>query len=94
MVTLLVNGLERERSMRRRMYVAVLSCSLFACGGEKADRGALLTDTLTQRQRDSIIAKSKLPGAAGVGRALDVADSASLRARAADSLLLTTTNLP
>ena len=50
-----------------------------ACSSESRNgdgRGALLSDTLTRRQRDSLIAASKLPGAKAVRRALDVADSA------------------
>jgi hypothetical protein len=44
---------------------------------------------LTERQRDSVIAKSILPGATVVGRALDVSDHATDRSAelaAADSL--------
>lgn len=44
---------------------------------------------LTERQRDSVIAKSVLPGAPVVGRALDVSDRATDRSAelaAADSL--------
>lgn len=46
---------------------------------------------LTERQRDSILARSPLPGASVVGRALDVSDKSADRAAgqnaAADSLL-------
>jgi hypothetical protein len=45
---------------------------------------------LTERQRDSILAKSSLPGAPVVGRALDVSDKSAAHAAAenaaADSL--------
>jgi hypothetical protein len=45
---------------------------------------------LTDRQRDSILARSSLPGAQVVGRALDVSDKSADRAAAenaaADSL--------
>jgi hypothetical protein len=45
---------------------------------------------LTERQRDSVLAQSPLPGASVVGRALTVSDRASARAdkmdAAADSL--------
>jgi len=41
---------------------------------------------LTERQRDSTIAKSVLPGAAVVGRALDVSDRSAVRAASMDSL--------
>lgn len=52
--------------------------------GEGADVAA--ADTLTRRQRDSVIADSKLPGAGAVGRAREAADRASARARMEDSL--------
>jgi hypothetical protein len=44
---------------------------------------------LTERQRDSVLARSALPGAPVVGRALDLSDRAADRAAgtaAADSL--------
>jgi hypothetical protein len=55
-----------------------------ACGRSgSADAGR---DTLTERQRDSILAKSSIPGASGVGSALRVADSTNARIRATDSV--------
>lgn len=61
---------------------------LAACGGSggAADRPAVNRDTLTQRQRDSILAGSRIPGASGVGKAQRVADSTSARAQAADTV--------
>ena len=41
---------------------------------------------LTERQRDSTIAKSVLPGAAVVGRAMAVSDRAAISAAKMDSL--------
>ncbi|MGZ8397545.1 MAG: hypothetical protein ACXWWN_00765 [Gemmatimonadales bacterium] len=40
----------------------------------------------TQRERDSVLGASKLPGAAGVRRALKAADSASARNARLDSV--------
>jgi hypothetical protein len=37
------------------------------------------TRTLTERERDSTIAASPLPGAGTVGRAMEIADSAAAR---------------
>jgi hypothetical protein len=68
--------------MRLWTTVAVLCC---ACGGAASD-DATARDTLTQRQRDSIIAGSRLPGAQGVGRAMRAADSTSARVQAADTV--------
>ena len=44
------------------------------------------TRTLTERQRDSVLAASKLPGAAVVGRALVASDSGTSHAAALDSI--------
>jgi len=60
---------------------------LHACADPSPDDKALGQDTLTRRQRDSIIGASKLPGARAVQRALDVADSASARTIPLDSLI-------
>ncbi len=56
-----------------------------ACGGGQP-RQSTTGDTLTERQRDSMLAKSRIPGAAGVGAAMRAADSISARIRAADSI--------
>jgi len=57
------------------------------CGGSQTrTSGAAGGDTLSERQRDSILAQSRIPGAAGVGKAMRVADSTSARVRAADSV--------
>jgi hypothetical protein len=58
-----------------------------ACGGPKAKSSAAGgRDTLTERQRDSVLARSRIPGASGVGKAIRVADSTSARVRASDSV--------
>jgi len=58
-----------------------------ACGGPKAKSSAAGgRDTLTERQRDSVLARSRIPGASGVGKAMRVADSTSARVRASDSV--------
>jgi hypothetical protein len=48
-------------------------------------------DTLTQRQKDSILANSKIPNARAVGRAMRAADSTSAGIRRADSVARDTT---
>jgi hypothetical protein len=58
-----------------------------ACGGGESDgRQGAGRDTLTQRERDSMLSKSSIPGASGVGRAMSAADSASARVQAADTV--------
>jgi len=54
------------------------------CGSGKADQTA--RDTLTERQKDSILANSKIPNARAVGSAMRAADSTSARVRQGDSV--------
>ncbi len=70
--------------MRARSLTLALAL-LTACSGSKPAKSAA-GDTLTERQRDSILAQSKIPGATGVGRAMKAADSTSARIRATDSV--------
>lgn len=73
-----------------KLFSAVLLLAVVAAcggGGQKAGaRRAGGSDTLTQRQRDSILAQSRIPGARGVGRAMNAADSASARVRVTDTI--------
>ena len=59
---------------------------LAACGSGQSRSSSAAGDSLTERQRDSMLAKSKIPGASGVGKAMRVADSTSAGIRAADSV--------
>ena len=71
--------------MRARSLSVVLAL-LAACSGGKSAKPAAAGDSLTERQRDSILARSRIPGASGVGSAMRAADSASARIRATDSV--------
>jgi hypothetical protein len=65
----------------------LLALGAVACsGGDSGSHTSVNRDTLSQRQKDSILAQSKIPGARGVGRAMTVADSASARVQAADTV--------
>jgi hypothetical protein len=68
------------------VHVAILCGLLAACGGGEKPKAAAATDSLTERQRDSVLAKSRIPGASGVGRAMTAADSTSARVRATDTI--------
>jgi len=78
------------------MRLVVLVALVAACSGSSdnkpaqsaggQNRPAVNRDTLTQRQRDSILAQSRIPGARGVGSAMRAADSTSARVRAADTV--------
>lgn len=77
--------------MTRPFVLLALLCA--ACGsGDDASSQRVNRDTLTQRQKDSILAHSRVPGASGVKRAMAAADSASARARRADSVATDTSD--
>jgi hypothetical protein len=58
-----------------------------ACGGNgQSNANKVNRDTLTERQNDSILAKSSIPGASAVGKAMNAADSTSARVTASDSV--------
>ncbi len=62
--------------------ILLLGCS----GGQSASDQA--RDSLTRRQKDSIIATLPIPGARGVGKALDALEKSNVRAAEHDSLAL------
>ena len=68
-----------------RAALAGSTILLIACSGSgnAADNAA---DTLTRRQKDSIIATLPIPGAKGVGKALDALEKSIVRAAEHDSL--------
>jgi hypothetical protein len=61
----------------RYLMLAVLFA--LGCGGSKPP-------AKTERERDSMIAQSRLPGAAGVKASLKVSDSAAARRARLDSI--------
>jgi hypothetical protein len=69
-----------------RLAILVAIGTLACGGGDRANTQTVNRDTLTQRQKDSILAQSKIPGARAVGRAMTAADSASARVQAADTV--------
>ena len=69
--------------MRIRVVLAVVLLTT-ACAGSETP--ANNRDTMTQRQRDSVLAQSRLPGAQGVGRALSASDSVRARNAQLDSI--------
>lgn len=60
----------------RNGILAALLIGALGCGTKKS---AGTADTLTVRQRDSVLGASQLPGAQGIRGALRVSDSAAAR---------------
>ena len=69
--------------MRAALVVAA-AMLLTSCSKPK-ETTANNRDTMTRRQKDSVLAQSSLPGARGVGQALKVSDSLKARQAAQDS---------
>jgi len=76
--------------MKSILLAIPLSCIVACTGSQKPDQ-TVNRDTLTQRQKDSILANSRIPNAGAVGRAMKAADSASARALRADTVARDTT---
>jgi len=81
--------------MKRRVLVAAVLLGVAACGqgASKADAppsdaaGARGTaDTLTRRQKDSIISTLPIPGASKVGEAQKAVDRANARVQQHDTI--------
>jgi hypothetical protein len=65
----------------------VLAAGVTGCGGGGGDEAdGLDPDTLSRRQKDSILSTLPVPGAGAVGKALDAADAARARAEAHDTI--------
>jgi hypothetical protein len=63
----------------------LLPLLLAGCAGGESEGAGASADSITRRQRDSIIGESALPGARGVRGALEASDAAAARAAALDS---------
>lgn len=61
----------------------VALCVLFGCSGR--NEGHESARKMSERSRDSLIARSRLHGAGVMGRAIAVTDSAAARARRLDA---------
>ncbi len=68
----------------RTSVLLVLVTVLSGCATQET--AANNRDTMTQRQKDSVLAQSGLPGARGVGMATAQADSAKARQARLDSI--------
>ena len=76
--------------MHRRARAIALCFCLAACSAQSEGDPETATvdrDTLTRRQRDSIVADMPIPQARAVGNALGASDAAAERARQLDAEL-------
>ena len=60
---------------------ALLAVCLAGCAKDEPDARA----NMTQREKDSLLARSPIPGAKAVGKSMTVADSATARMNRIDS---------
>lgn len=71
----------------RTIYLLLGTTVLLGCNTGDAGKKPLVNrDTLNERQRDTILAKSRIPGASGVGKAMRVADSTSAQVQSTDTI--------
>lgn len=74
-----------ERSSVFVFGTLVLCFLALSCGGGKGSDEAA-QDTLTRRQKDSIVSTLPVPGAGAVGKAMEAADAARARAEQHDTI--------
>ncbi len=68
----------------RPLALALILGLLSGCAAEP--KLTMDRDTMTQRQKDSVLGTTKIPGASNIPRAQRAADSLSARSRALDTL--------
>ncbi|MFH1765945.1 MAG: hypothetical protein ABIF09_17295 [Gemmatimonadota bacterium] len=73
-------------TLKRSVLIGALVLGGGTCTGGGGGEDQAAQDTLTRRQKDSIIATLPVPGAGAVGKALDAADAARARAEAHDTI--------
>ena len=69
-----------------RRTIAVLAVPTILLAGCAKSEGGNNRDTMTQRQKDSVLGQSGLPGAQGVTKALRASDSAKAHQAQVDSI--------
>ena len=67
-------------------FFALLGLGLSGCGGGNGGGDEAARDSLSQRQKDSLLATMPVPGAGAVQKALDASDAARARAEAHDTI--------
>ena len=74
------------RKGMRGLVLALVVVGVTGCGGEDGGAAEAAGDTLTQRQKDSLLSTLPVPGAGAVQRALEASDAARARAEAHDTI--------
>jgi hypothetical protein len=81
----------RTHRITKGLLFAAAALTVWACAGKAGDSqtsdAQRAVDTLTRRQKDSLISTMPVPGSRAVGRALDAQDASRARAAALDSIL-------
>jgi len=73
--------------MKTFLVVMVALVGVWACGaGEGGSDAAAATDTLTRRQKDSIVSNLPIPGAHGIAGAMEAVDRANARVEQHDTI--------
>jgi hypothetical protein len=73
--------------MKQFLVVMVALGGVWACGaGEGGSDAAATTDTLTRRQKDSIVSNLPIPGARGIAGAMEAVDRANARVEQHDTM--------
>jgi hypothetical protein len=67
----------------KSILLAVTLGFMVACGSGQSNQAA---DSLSQREKDSILANSKIPGARAVGSAMRAADSTNAKVLRVDTV--------
>ena len=68
------------------MRIGCAALLLFVASCSTRETAANRRDTMTQRQKDSVLGQSGLPGASGITKARRAADSLKARQAQADSI--------
>lgn len=74
------------RTTIRVALVAAAMAGVAACGRTKGESGAAATDTLTRRQKDSLLSTVPYPGAGRILDAQSATDRANARALQHDTM--------
>ena len=75
-----------EKELIRAALVGFFLIGVVACTGGGGGEDQSAQDTLTRREKDSIISTLPIPGAGAVGKALEASDAARARAERHDTI--------